>query len=416
MTTMTSGPTSEAIGVEEFRSELSRLLAPMRHALGRLLGELGSPQTPTLLQRRVGVGYTVCWQVFRVVKSDDVAVQAQHAPSKERLKRLLAAAGERGVAPDTLDAVRDAADEFHGFVQQHAEDRAAFDSMVAGTTSAEQSKSVLVQRRRAHYRSGSHVWGVQTELQLLTAMVRRSTTDAARCDAAWISLKQGIRRLRVDAQVKLTSYHTNPGSADGELRDDNFVGHAFDQAAAERLGMPVIPEFSTTPLPTVECATSSTGFRSFNMLGSTLGLRSNFDVATGRIDYGVPMIVESDGRRVPYVNFISDKPVAMLVIDVLVHRDSLPGVRLQRLVHQSIPGPFTLEAALQAQQVTIEEQVTLVGRADAATLTEFSRYPEMLRYAGERLGWDLADFDLHRLRLPYPILGTSTRLYFEDPL
>ena len=67
-------------------------------------------------------------------------------------------------------------------------------------------------------------------------------------------------------------------------------------------------------------------------------------------------------------------------------------------------------------QFAVEEAVTHMGRADSANLAEFPQYRALLQHSTTRVGWNLAEFDVYRLRVPYPIMGAVHRMFFFDPI
>lgn len=407
-----AAPPAAAPAAKTFRAEVLSHLVPLRTSLRKLILELGSPRTPTLLQRKLNVAYTICWQIFRFVGSEDMSAEAQHAPSPGSLKRLLQVSLDAGVKPATVEAVQLAADRYEAFIQSNAEDRTAFNSMVVSTTSEPKAKKVLLQRRRAAYRAMSHVWGVQTDFYCYTALMRRDETGKG-LHVAWLSLQQGVRRLSASAQVTLAGYILSPNPNGGPPEG---LPDALDPDAATKYGMPILPDFSSKPIPQIETVSLPSGIHLFNMVGSELGLRSNFDFTSGFHQHRSAWREETDGRRFAFLNFVNTrKPAAMVVMDLILHREDFPNVRVGQMVHQYIDGDQSLEAARAAQQFPIDERIKAEGPAHAADLAETPRYPELLQFAAERLGWSLADFDLYRLRIPYPIMGTATRMYFYDP-
>ncbi|MDB5325809.1 MAG: hypothetical protein JWM57_1378 [Phycisphaerales bacterium] len=417
MTLMIGETTEAGIGVEQFGQELSKHLTQLRRAMRQMLTELGSPRTPTLLQRQLGAGYTICWQIFQVARSDDQSTGTQNAPSLGALKRLVVLAMDKGLTPETAAIVQAAADEFHSFIRQHAEDRDYFDTMVAGASPSKKAMSVLVQRRRAAYRANSHVWGSQNDLWLLSSVLRRSADDPAKVDLITLARQQGLRRLRADANVYLMAIKLDSANHDTPSEQDDLLKNALDPVAAAETGMPLISEFSTHPLPRVNCTTTRTGARLFNWLDDTVGLKSSCDIVTGTINRGVPMIVEGDGRRQMVVNYSSRvKPSALLVMDLVVHRDSFPGINVESVVHASLAETTALAEAQAGLQFVVEEDVTPLGRADATNLAEFPQYRSLLQDATTKVGWRLSEFDVYRLRMAYPIMGAVHRMFFFDPL
>jgi hypothetical protein len=417
MSLMTSSLSTEPIGAEQFGKELSEHLSALRFGLQRLLNELGSPRTPTLLRRQLGVGYTICWQLFQVVQNEDESGGTRNAPSLGALKRLVAAAEEKGVTARTAAAVQTAADQFHQFIREHAEDRDYFDSMVAGTNTSVNARGVLAQRRRAAYRANSHVWGSQNDLWMVSGLVRRCADDPTKMDSIVLSRQQGLRRLRADATVYLMAMKLNLANRDTPSGQDDPLKNALDPAAAAATGMPLIPDFSTDPLPRVSCKTTNTGRRLFYWIDDAVGLKSSCDIVTGTINRGVPIVVESDGKRqIVFSSSVRNKASALLVLDLIVHRSSFPGVQVQSMVHEALAEVSTLEEAQAGHQFSIEESVTNLGPADAVNLAEFPQYRSLLQFAAQRADWQLSEFDVYRLRVPYPIMGAIHRIFFFDPL
>jgi hypothetical protein len=417
MTVMTSSLPTESIGADQFGRELSEHLASLRYILRRMLTELGSPRTPTLLRRQLGVGYTICWQVFQVVQEQDDSAGTHNAPSLGALKRLVIAAQEKGLTPYTAQAVQTAADSFHCFIRQHAQDRDYFDSMVAGTNSSNAAKGVLVQRRRAAYRANSHVWGSQNDLWLVSGIVRRSANDSTKMDSIVLSRQQGLRRLRADATAYLMAMKVDLASPNTASGQDDPLKNALDPVAAATTGMPLVPEFSTDPLPRVSCKSTKSGRRLFNWVDDAVGLRSSCDIVTGTISRGIPMVLEANGRReVVFNSTVRNKASALLVLDLIVHRESFPNAQVQFMVHEALADVCTLEDAQAGHQFAIEEGVTHLGRADSVNLAEFPQYRSLLQHAAERADWQLSEFDVYRLRVPYPIMGAIHRIFFFDPL
>ena len=407
------GRMAAAVGggrAHDFRSELSRWLEPLRQALTHLLREVGSPGTPRVLQQQLKVPYATCWRVFRIVRATDVTTEAQHAPLPGGLKSLLASARGHGATEQTAVAVTTAAQQFRTFIRRHAEDRTAFESMVATDTGGGRSETVILQRRRAAYRATSQLWGVQTDLQLNTLVVGPPDRDGPpdRYPTLRLRLQRGVRRLQSDAQVTLLGYHTRPaGDADEPSPTP------LDPRAAARYGMPILPAFSSDPLPAIEPVTMASGWCLYNMVGGDVGLRSNIEFASGEHAFEVPAEIDADGRPLYMLNFTTTrKPIALLVMDLLLHRLSWRGATPQSLVYHHQEGDFTQATAERSQRFPGDERVAFAGAADLLHLIEAPRYGEMLRYAAAQRQWNLADFDAYRLLIPYPLMCTTARVFF----
>ena len=396
---------------QEFEVELAQWLQPLRLSLKQLLRELGSPQTPKVLQHRAGVPYVACWQVFRIARSPDATAEARHTPSPGMLKGLLNAARHHGGSDETIAAVAVAASDFHAFVTRHAGDRSTFNAMVAQMPTGGRSETLLMQRRLAAYRAISQVWGVQTDLQCMTSIVGPPAADGSAYTKITLMMQRGVRRLRANVPITLVGQHTRPLG-----RPIEWPVVPLDPVAADRYGMSILPAFSSPSLPEkIVPVTTESGWRFYELLGKDVGRRSSFEFVLGGHASGAPDETTTDGRSLHVTSFtISKRPVALLVIDVLLHRFSLPGVRPQSLVYQHQEGDLSQATAECSQPLPGDEKVEPAGRADLLDLPEAPRYADLLRAAAAASkGWDLADFDAYRIRVPYPVLGTTTRVYYS---
>lgn len=407
METMELKP-SEASLANGFAVELSDKIGDLRSALGRMLSELGSPKSGQELHKMSGASRTLCWQVYRIVHTNELANEARRAPTPSSLKTLLRAVASSGVSKKTIEAVQNSAEAFQDFSKRAAGDRAAFDSMLAGVAGQESNEKILMTHRRASYRSLSHIWGVQTDLNFSCSMIRRSESGVG-ADNLIIYAQRGVRRLRPDSQVTLQSYHPNPNAVPGYSR----VLTPLDPVAAEKYGMPVLPEFSSQPVPETQRIVLPSGWVLHNTAGREIGHDGVLNCTLGNISRGVDFYSDIDGRRLWFTSMSHiRKPVAMSIQELLVHRPSFPNAKLELMVYQHQEADLTMEAARRAMQFPVDERINNEGRADKVELPDVPRYSEMLRYAADTAGWDLREFDVYRFRMPYPIMFSGTRMFF----
>ncbi|MFT3788543.1 MAG: hypothetical protein QM770_20620 [Tepidisphaeraceae bacterium] len=204
---------------------------------------------------------------------------------------------------------------------------------------------------------------------------------------------------------------------DGASEQEEPQRSALDRKAAAMTGMPILPDFSTNPLPKVKCIATKSGARLFHWNDDSVGLKSSCDITTGTINHGVPVLVDHEGRReVVVTSSVKNKASALLVLDLLIHRESFPGAQVECMVHEAMAETSTLEDARAGHQFAVEEGVANLGRADTINLAEFPQYRALLTRSTESVGWALSEFDAYRLRVPYPIMSAMHRLFFYDPV
>jgi hypothetical protein len=313
------------------------------------------------------------------------------------------------VSEDLVESVRVSAERFQNFSKSAAGDRAAFSSMLGGVNPEESGEKILKSQRRTVYRGMGHIAGVQLDLHYSNAMIRREP-NARTHDSVNLMAQLGIRRLRPDSKISIFGHHTNPtATPDGIQREE-----PIDLEAAKHYGMPVLPEFSTSPLPRVEREQLPSGWVYYNALGNEIGLRSSFNCTFGRIIRNTPFTTDIDGTLVyNSTTHHIHKPAAMAIQELLVHRPSFPNARPELMIYQYREVDMSLEAARRAQQYPVDERLTMVGRANTVELADVPRYSQLLRVGADAAGWDLSEFDVYRLRMPYPIMFSAIRILFR---
>ena len=386
------------VGPASFKVELSKWSAAFSQSLATLLEQIGSPVSARSLERELKASYTTCWRVIRMAQAVDCAAESHHAPTPGELKPFLALAGQHGASGAASQAAMNAAEQFRAFVRRHAEDRQSFNAMVARQGNGQRETSI-VRDRRAAYRDLAKIWGLQTDLQVCTFIVGPVDASEAR-PIVKLTLQRGVRRLRSDAQVTLMKFHTRDMGRPSGL--------PLNAQAAERYGMPLLPQFSSNDLPKVDPVTMEGGWQLYNLVGGEVGLQSNIEFA-----FGEHLANFCAGAPIWSISFThSGKPIALLVMDLLIHRASHPGIEPQSIMYQHQEADFTLATALRSQRVPGSERVELVGPADALVLGEAPRYAELLQYATGIRKWFLADFDAYRIRIPFPVIGSNTLVYY----
>ncbi len=376
----------------------------MQGALASLVAELGSPGTASDLNRLSNAGTTICWQVFRIIKAGNPLDEARNIPTAFALRKLLAAAKAAGVSKRAIDDVVERTTAFEQFSGRVASDKATFNSLIAGVHGGLEEEKIQLAQRRAAYRSASHIRGNQIDVIFKSAMVVRAAEGV---DGVSFQMKKGMRRLRPDAQLPLYSFAKNPSEQPGYLR----VELPLDREAMDHHGIPVLPRFSSRPLPLARRDDSSTKVIYKLADGEIMGKGAD-DLTIGVKVRGVPFMTDTDGRQL-YYNSVSilQNPCEMLVHELLVHRPTFGPVVPKLFVHHH-EDESSQEAARNAQQFPIDETLSRVGRADQVGLVEVPKYGELLKYGAAAAGWNLSDFDVWRVKMPYPIMFATSRIFF----
>ncbi len=405
-------PSVDLPSAQTFADELEKRVIAVQAALNQFLAAWGTPQTASDLNRLSGAGATVCWQVFRVATTNQPLREARNVPTSFALRKMLAVAEDAGISKSVLDAVVEAADSFKEFSKRTARDRAAFESLVAGVQTAGDSEKIQLSQRRSAYRSASHIRGNQVDFIYRCAMIRLSASGQG-IDSVSFLVKAGMRRLRPDAHLDAYKIATNPSQTVGGRKTE----HPLDADAYDQHGMPVLPRFSSQPLPEVLKIEFRSGIVAYRLINSAITGTDSVSVAIGARSVEAPFMIDVDGRRLYYSELSHvQNPCALSIHELLIHRPSLRHVRPDYSIHQFTEGDYSQEAVRHAQHYPVEEKLDRVGRANDLYLAELPCYSEMLNYGASQAGWDLSEFDAWRIRMPYPIMYSASRIFFYiDP-
>jgi len=376
-----------------FEAETVEAVNSVRGALGDLLAELpGEVRRPRELQKLLGVDYKICWQVFNVVQASDPLAAVKHTPSPSAVKRFLASGLQLGVARKRIDAVREAIEDFNRVVRVHADDRDTFQSMVAAVAEDGDGASDL-QQRRAAYRSMSHIWGVQIESHLAAGFVRRARSGEG-LDECLLTIKRGFRRLRPDVSPIVYGQAAQPQ-------------RALDPVAEKKYRAPLLPEFCSRPFPKLRTVHGANSWVYTKLATEGIGRQSRVDLAFGIAWNNTPPNTTPEGRSCAKGGMRFRTPTGLFIFDYLIHRPSFPTALPIVRAFQDMPGDDSPAAPGDAPKLQLTERPTVLGRADKVmSHPDWPRYPELLRFAAHRLEWDLAEFDVVRLRVEFPVFAS----------
>ena len=392
-----------------FAAELERLMKAIQRALNEMLVEWGSPTNAIDLEKLSGVGTPICWRVFRVVRATDVVAEARNVPSPVSLQRLLDVGKAAGVSPATAESVLTAVAAFKAFGRRVAHDRSAFDAMLAGVNSENAGEKLQMSQLRASYRAMSHINGVQADFLAFSALIGPLDQSNASDWLNVMSLRR-LRRLRPGAEMVIYgSLRDSSGKEETEFLTTAGVGPSSVGGDES----PILPEFSSMPLPQVRRRELQNGFTMYDVVDTEVGMQGAIDCTLAQLTRAEPLLVEPDGRKLYHSIYqFTQRPVAASMHEIVVHRASFPNIRPAVMVYKTFNGPITQKAVEEAPQYPVDCRLTKLGPADEAGSPEWPQYPQAMRYIARRLGWDLADFDVWRVKLQFPIMYSSVCIYF----
>jgi hypothetical protein len=380
----------------------------VQQSFAQLIGQLpGRVIRASHLQKCLEIDSKVAWQVFKIAKAQDPLEAVRYMPSMVSIKRVVAAAKGKGVSHEVLSAMEKAVSNYDAAGREHADGRASFTALVSSMRGDDSAEAMTFQARRAAFRANCHLWGTQTGVFFSQCILRRLPTGELK--STKITVKRDFRRLRTDAMP--ISYGWGAVNANGELVNRAEV--PIDPDAAAQFGIPLLPEFCSTPIPLFGKPEIRNGWQVQYMLGDQIGKMGAIDLAIGVCRDETPIVMPS-GRKVAYTGFSGRVPTELAVVEFLTHRPSFGIIQpLFRVIPEMSAGLAT-ELERPATKIPTFEHVQSLGAFPGVPpVSELRDYARMTRRAFEHLNWAEDEFDVHRVLIQYPLLHTISGIYFD---
>ena len=395
---------------ETLRRHAERTGDELRDAVEALLADLAGRglRDQRALREALGLSQPVVSRLLTAVRRGDSLGTLGALPGPEALRQMVRGAARSGVEAGCVARVDRAVSGFEGFLSGAVGSRSTLDAMLSDW-SHESRGAFELRHKSAAFKAMSALRGVRADLILNAAIVHPSTTGPAVYDSIGLDALLGCRRLRPRAELRLVGWQMPP--ADSGFAIGNLDGGAIT-ATADML----LPDFSSVP---GERLATRLHRGSFETIVSGLPLGEvgvqGEDLVCAQLYRGLQRARRGDGPPSSGVAGQAEPPCETFVVDALLHPDAWPGiapeVRIFDTVVRGIAHPD--DASRQGDRLELQETAHFLGIGpDAFRLNEFPRYPELVRHACERAGWDAEQLRGWRCRVRHPIHGSQIGLAF----
>ena len=364
------------------------------------------------LQTALGVDVKLCWQVLKLGGPGDALSLARFVPTAVPMRRFLRAARTAGVDRAVVDRVGAAYEAFTNQVAIHAGDRPTFEAMATagpggdGDRAGDDLPKAAARLRKAAFQTASRYAGVQLDTYLGLSFVHPGARHG-RLDAAFLRCKLGVRRLRPAVDLHVDSTRLVASDAADPATRDAFGRETLDPEAADRYGAPILPRFSSDPLPRFLTTTDANGTSHTRVAGDGVGQRATADLVFGQRVSDVPLTALYGGTRHGFATSIDmTTPTGVVILDKLVHRPTFPRLDLGFTVDWMFAPPPVDGAAPPPHLPFHERLVRLDAGVDGARMRDVPGYVDIVEYVCGRCGWRADEFDVYRVRVDYPLMFT----------
>lgn len=396
----------------EFKHEVLSAFLEVRVGVRKILAVLPPVKTASDLQKLLGLDYAMSWRTMRIAGGDDPLEAAIDVPRPGSTHRLLKLCAAQGVSSEILDDVRQSIEGFESLANQHAENRLAFDAMLASFAPIAAGR-IHLESKRAAYRASIRLLGRQADTCIACTIAPPIKDGDTHLDGLVISGVLGLRRLDTRSSLRVfTNHHTTAAPSVQPVTPMGWpVPPADNQPHGPRLA--IIPEFSSSPFPQLN-ARQQPGLKNhwdFYFDGVGIGINSAVDCLTACIwkhdlaDPAVDPMIIHGGAQIHY-------PIKTLLRDIFVHKSRLgsqPIIKCEttNAFDQSLGN--SLDHPNPDAWIPAQETAAIIGEGpNAARCVEAPEYANLLRHAFDKMQWsDIDDYVLVRAHVQYPIVGTN---------
>ncbi len=394
-----------------FETNAVRVLNELRGAfLGLIEGLPGGVVRAADLEKALGVSRTLGWRIHRIATAADPLEAGLRVPGSSAVYHALQRARIAGVSDDRIRRAEEAMLAFESLVERHAGDRAGFETML-GSVAGGSNDVIDLKTRRQAFRANSQIWGFQVKTYLRCSILLPGAAPDL-LDLIHIVGMRDVRRLRAGVSLPLM------GQRITDNRGERLQSEGGSARSLKDGGGPILlREFCSQPLPEIESRVergSTLTLLRDTPLGNA-GVRTVFLASMSR---GYCWNLPEETVKQHSAAVMISKPMEMLMMDLLIHRDLFgplsPRVRVfGSLNHLGVtePSEFSDDDELPVRPTV---QATGAGIGSIGT-PHIPRYREMVDTVLGGIGWDPESFDLYRCTLEYPLLNTTVDARFDLP-
>jgi len=356
-----------------------------------------------------GIHRKLAWQLTKVAYGDDPFFAARYMPSQKGVESWVRSAAERGVDAQLLAGVLESSIKFENLVETHAGSRTAMDMLLESCV-AEPSEGIDTRWRQRAFEGNSYVWGVQARTMLGCSILAPSANQLGWFDMAQARGLIDLRRTRPDTRWLIGQSTVRREGVGSDLPSREPLDA---EAARKAGGVPVLGNFTSDPLPSLERREADAGVVLDELLPGEIGQSGQVTVTTGEIVRNVsPAYAMDEGDHAHFGLGVST-PAEIMISDHFVHKDLFGTVHRELCVFSEVGRPFTFD---EQDRLRVPEQIQHLGNGLSNVHSpDAPGYAKLLRYAFSKCDWNPADFALYRVRMASPPLATSVMIRHELP-
>jgi hypothetical protein len=393
-----------------FQADTVEALARVRGLFSQLV-EFKCPadRSVTQIASSFGIHRKLAWQVGKVAYSADPFLAARHVPSPKSVDVWLKAAANAGCPTDLVQEATSAAQRFHSLAAAHTRNEQEFEMLLESCAQADQAAHIRWRQQSFH--GNSFVWGAHCKVVLSLMVFQPSLEKDHYFHLAQLRGLIGFRQTRTNVRWLINQ---SVVADDNAQVNTGLRREPLDPAEArEHLGVPVLPQFCSSPMPEFSRRITPRGMVADEFVSGPVGHAGERTLVTGEVIRNLGLAHATEHDKTAHFGAGIRIPTELLHMDLFVHRSLFPGVQRDLCMFSDLNSDVAFE---ESDALPIPERIQPLGRGVALAHTpDIPAYPEIASTVFARLGADASEFDLFRVRVQFPPMPVTVMVRHPLP-
>jgi hypothetical protein len=384
---------------------LDRLRAAVRTALDtRPKARVGA----RACAREFGFDKSIGWKVFQIGYAADFVAVLSAMPGARGWEIVIAKFAAVGVSGTVIDELRTALHELESQLAGRRIDRSTLSGMAAASVESDDSRRQILRIRKQASDAMAVIYGVYARARIGAYLCMPSRTEGM-VDLAACTVIEGLERRRPGAPWSIFDPIWSYDSTGAR------IGVKGGSLAASASASALLADLSSPGISRDEIAARDDRAASYEFRSRSVTRKGPLDVCFGEYAEAVGPAFKQGAEKVCELSLPLTVPTPIGVLDILVHRDLPRTGDLQAELYATGNALAGMPRLRDRLRLPLEARVGNPASLHLADIGASANeaYAEACRRGAARFGFDLDDFELHRVVVPHPPVPCTLTMWWE---
>jgi len=346
--------------------------------------------------REFGFDKSIGWKIYQIGYSEDFVTALSALPGARGWEIVFGKFAASNATPAQVDEAKAALAAFEKQLASRRIDRSMLSGMAAAVDDTEESRRQMLRLRKQASDAMAVILGVHVNARIGGYLCMPSKTPGM-VDIAATTVIAGLERRRPGPPWflyrQIWSY--DAAGAERKLTQGPLV---------ESPMAPLVEELSSHGIRADEIARRPGAAAAFDFIGRSPTRSDSLTVSFAEFEQAVGPSSRQGAERTAELSMPISKPTSAAVLDILMHRDLPRGSAPAASMFASLGVAGSDPSARERLRLSLEAQVSKPASLHVeSTGAEANRaYGELCRGSAARFGFDLSEFECHRIVVPHP--------------